>query len=112
MELRFEDLPNAVSQILSKLERIENLLQNNQVKVPSEPKVLTVEETARFLHVTKAAIYGMIHSRVLPVMKPTKRCYFLKSDLINYLKEGRTKTYREIEIEAENYLVQRKMKRK
>jgi hypothetical protein len=37
-------------------------------------------------------------------MKRSKRCYFSKVELINYLKQGRKKTTAEIADEAETYL--------
>jgi len=37
-------------------------------------------------------------------MKRTKRLYFAKSDLEDYLKDGRVKTVREIEEEADQFL--------
>jgi hypothetical protein len=39
----------------------------------------------------------------LPVMKRSKRCYFSKVELINYLKLGRKKTLAETATEAEQY---------
>jgi hypothetical protein len=36
-------------------------------------------------------------------MKRSKRCYFLKDDLIKYLKDGRKKTSSELSEEAERY---------
>jgi excisionase family DNA binding protein len=112
MELRFEDLPNAVSQILTKLERIESLMLGIIEKPQTDPeKPLNVREAAEFLGFSIPTIYGLMHQRAIPYMKPGRRCYFLKSELINYLKDGRRKTYKEIEIEAENYIMQRKMKK-
>jgi hypothetical protein len=37
-------------------------------------------------------------------MKRSKRCYFSKAELIEYLKGGRKKTGAEIEKEAEKYI--------
>lgn len=61
MELRFEDLPNAASRILEKLERIENLLlgYSDEPKIDSD-KPLTVPEAAEFLKISKATLYWFI----------------------------------------------------
>jgi len=40
-------------------------------------------------------------------MKRSKRLYFSKNDLIEYLKKGRRKSNDEIEEEASNYLKKR-----
>ena len=49
-------------------------------------------------------IYGLISKGELPVMKRSKRCYFSKIELINYLKQGRKKTVAETASEADTYL--------
>lgn len=113
MELKFEDLPRATSLILERLERIENLLLGNSDKPKLDSdKPLTVNEAAEFLELSPQTIYGFMSRRVIPYLKPGKRCYFLKQDLINYLKESRQKSHKEIVIEAENFIIQRKRKYK
>ena len=113
MELTFEQLPKAVATIMESLERIEKLLQQkNEVAIESE-KFLTVNETAEFLNLAVPTIYGLIHARQIPFNKRTKRIYFLKSDLVEWVKAGRRKTLVEIEMEASNYLLKpRGQKRK
>lgn len=113
MELKLEDLPRAASMILEKLERIERLLLGNldKHKIDSD-EPLTITEAAEFLGLSKQTIYGFTSRNLIPYSKPGKRIYFLKADLLNYLKEGRRKSHREIEIVAENYLVQKRRKSK
>ena len=49
MELKFEDLPNAVSRILDKLEHIEKLLTTSPDKPNvSNDKPMSVKEAAEF----------------------------------------------------------------
>jgi len=111
MELKFEDLPNAVSRILDKLEHIEKLLTTSPDKPNvSNDKPMSVKEAAEFLGLSKQTIYGFMFRKVLPYYKPGKQCFFLKKDLINYLMEGRIKSHREIAIEAENYLIKNNRK--
>jgi excisionase family DNA binding protein len=74
-------------------------------------QLLTVQEAANFLSLTKPTIYSMVSHGVIPSMKRSKRLYFLREDLINYVKQGRRKSNKEIEQEAENYLTQKKKRR-
>ncbi|PCJ67505.1 MAG: DNA-binding protein [Bacteroidetes bacterium] len=67
-------------------------------------QVLTVEECAVFLHLSKATIYTKISKGELPVIKKAKRCYFLRSDLIEYLKKDRIQTSSEIQHEVKQAL--------
>ena len=57
--------------------------------------LLTVQAAAKFLSLSVPTIYGLIHRGEIPVMKRSKRCYFSKVELINYLKEGRKMTVAE-----------------
>lgn len=70
----------------------------------NEEELLTVQDAANFLSLSVPTIYGLISKGELPVMKRSKRCYFSKIELINYLKEGRKKTVSETEIEAKNFI--------
>ncbi len=113
MELKFEDLPHATSMILEKLERIENLLLGNSDKpIIHSDKPLTITEAAEFLGVSKSAMYKFTCSHLIPYFKPGKKVYFLKKDLMDYAMQNRIKSHKEIEIEAVNYLAQRRKKYK
>lgn len=79
---------------------------NNEADTPDE--LLTVQDAAKFLSLSVPTIYGLIHKGELPVMKRSKRCYFSKVELINYLKDGRVKTLAETAKEADNYLLNKK----
>lgn len=66
----------------------------------SHEKPLNVEEAAEFLDLSKSHIYKLSSRGEIPHYKPTgKRLYFLKEDLIDFLKAGKVKTNREIEKE-------------
>lgn len=92
---------------------IQNSLQkilNSQQPQASQPEaeVLTVPEAAKFLRLSVQTVYTLISKGTLPVMKRSKRCYFSKSDLLEYLKQGRKNTLAEIESSAVQYLVKKK----
>ena len=113
MELTFEQLPKAVSTILESLQRIENLLQQKSEPFIESDKPMTVKETAAFLNVSVSAIYKLTMSMEIPCNKRSKRIYFMKSDLIEWIKMGRRKTIYEIQAEADNYILRtRKGRRK
>ena len=82
----------------------QQLLKKSNESQPEADQLLTVQQAAEFLTLAVPTIYSMISRNELPVMKRSKRCYFSKVDLINYLKVGRKKTNTEIENEADTYL--------
>lgn len=83
---------------------LKNNKHNSTQNSTETDELLTVKDTAKFLSLSVATIYGLIHKGEIPVMKRSKRCYFSKVELINYLKQGRKKTISEIESEANSYL--------
>lgn len=101
-QFSFNELPEAVSHLTKEINEIKRLLQekNSIVQTP-EDVFLTVEDTADFLKISVPTVYTLISKGDIPVMKRSKRCYFSKLELINYLKAGRKKTNSEIEAIAQ-----------
>lgn len=113
MELTFEQLPKAVATILESVMRIENLLQQKKESLIDSDKLLTVKEAAEFLDVSVSTIYKLTSTLEIPFNKRSKRIYFMKSDLVEWIKTGRRKTIYEIQAEADNYILRtRKGRRK
>lgn len=90
---------------------IENAVRNvlddekNQMEqAEQEPQFLTIGQAAEFLNLTIPTIYSKVSKGELPFMKRSKRLYFSKSELLQYIKEGRRKTNYEIEQEAQNFV--------
>ncbi len=109
METSFENLPIAVNRIYSKIEKIEELLVKNQsLTLKHSEEFLTVEETANFLSLSIPTIYGLISRNAIPSMKRSKRVYFSKMELENYLKEGRKKSSEELIKETDNFILNKK----
>jgi excisionase family DNA binding protein len=109
MELQFNDLPKAVTDLQATVNNIERLLlQKSNEHQPEADELLTVQDCAKFLTLSVPTVYGLIAKGELPVMKRSKRCYFSKVELINYLKQGRRKTFAETASEADQYLKTKK----
>ena len=106
-KLTFEQLPSAISQLFEKVLKIEELLHQKQETgehQKTDDELLTVEQAAVFLNLKKSSIYSKVSRNELPVMKRSKKLYFSKLELMQYLKDGRVKTNAELEAEAETYL--------
>jgi hypothetical protein len=103
--ISFEQLPKAVANLQETVNQIKQLLlETNNKSAPESDELLTVQDTAKFLHLSVPTVYGLISKSELPVMKRSKRCYFSKIELINYLKEGRKKTLVETNKEAQIFI--------
>lgn len=89
-------------------QELEEYFQNNpQTKQKEETpdRLLTVQEAADLLKLTVPTIYSKVSRGELPVMKRSKRLYFSRQELMDYLKTGRKKSNAEIEAQAESYLL-------
>jgi excisionase family DNA binding protein len=100
---------NPFEVIEARLNNIETLLLDikhtpkGESQQAETDELLTVQDAAKLLSLTVPTVYGLISKGELPVMKRSKRCYFSKVELIDYLKQGRRKTLAETAIEAERY---------
>ncbi len=98
--ITFERLPEAVAQLHEKLENIERLLQSQSNPTNSQKSLFTAREAAKFLSLALPTVYSMVSKGKLPYMKRSKRLYFDRDELMEYLKKGRQQTNKEIEESA------------
>src|SRR5688572_5903259 len=104
-------MSNPFDTIDARLSNIENILLDlkreslTSVLIPQNEQPLTLPEAATFLSISKQTLYRRTMLKEIPCLKRPgeKRIYFLKEDLLEYLKAGRMKT--KSEIEADRYLV-------
>ncbi len=85
MQIDFAKIQSDIEEIKSDLSRLisrENHVSNNE----KDRELLTVDECAEFLHLSKSTIYTKISQGDIPVKKNGKRCYFLKSELIEWIQ--------------------------
>ena len=57
---------------------------------------------------SKPTVYGWVNAGTIPVHKGGKKLRFLKSEIDNWLRQGRKKTLAETASEAETYLSKKK----
>ena len=108
--LTFNDLPLAVKLLTTQVSELKQLIveqQKNSINEQPE-QLLTIQEAADFLSLTVPTMYSKVSKGELPVMKRSKRLYFSRTELLDYLKDGRKKSNAEIEQEAEAYLSNKK----
>jgi len=107
MELQFNELPKAVTMLTNEVSELKRLLleKREQQSIEQPEAFLNIKEAARFLNLTVPTIYSKVSKREIPFMKKSKRLYFSKEELINYVKEGRTGV--NDECQGENFLKQK-----
>ncbi len=108
MKLSFEELPNAVSEIFSKLTNIERLLQEQSSGGKTDQNdLLNIKQAAEMLNLSVPTLYGYVHDMLIPYSKIKKRLYFSKRELTEWVQSGRKKTISEINSSADQFLKRR-----
>jgi len=88
--LTFNELPGAIVDISERLLNIENILsQKSSPELKDE--LLTIEQAADFLSLSKFTVYTLVNQRQIPFMKKSKRLYFSKDELLTWLKSSTRK---------------------
>ena len=108
--LTFDQLPNAVTMLTKEVSELKRLLIEKQEQPTTEQpeQLLTIQEAAEFLSLAVPTMYSKVSKNEIPFMKRSKRLYFSRTELMEYIKEGRKKSNAEIEAEAKAYLLNNK----
>ena len=112
--LTFDKLPEAVTMLTKEVSELKRLLIEKQEQPTTDQpeQLLTIDELATLLHLTKPTVYSKVSKNELPgVCKQGKRLYFDRQTIIDWIKQGRKKSNAEIEQEAEAYLSNNKKAR-
>lgn len=103
--LTHDTLPQGVTQLIKEVSELKSLLiQKQEAPTQQTEEPLTIQQAAAFLKLSVATIYTKVSKGELPNYKRGKRLYFSKTELLEYLKEGRKQTNKDIEAAAEQYL--------
>ena len=103
MTVNFESLPQAVQELNAKMDNIMMFLQLAKPDV-KQSDLLTVQEAASFLDLSKHTLYNKVNKSELPYMKKGKRLYFSRVELMAYIKSGKISSIQEIQEQSNNYL--------
>ena len=88
-KISFENLPQAVSLLLEKVETLEQLLKSQQNPALPSDKPLTISQAAEFVNLTVPTLYGFVSKRTIPFSKVGKRLYFSEAELTSWIKSVR-----------------------
>ena len=90
MKYTFEELPQAISTLHDKVDRIRDLLlESKPAQNSNTSDLMNVEQAAIFLSLSVPTIYTKVSRKELPVNKRGKRLYFSKEELCAWVKSGK-----------------------
>lgn len=108
-QINFESLPKAVGLLFEEVKQIKSLILESSTGQHGD-QLLTIQETAEFLHVQKQTLYSYVSKGLIPYNKRAGRLYFSKNDLIEWVKSGNKRSF-DVGEEAHKMITKRKAKR-
>jgi excisionase family DNA binding protein len=106
-QITLETLPKAFMYLLDEVKELKTLLiQKNQQPQQNAEQWFDLVELCNY-HPDKpkpATVYGWVFAGKIPVNKGGKKLRFLKSEIDEWLKQGRKATVLESSLKAEQYL--------
>ena len=105
--LTLETLPKAFTRLTNEVSEIKRLLLEKSNEQPTETDRWFDLNELCIYHPdkpSKPTVYGWVNAGFIPTHKGGKKLRFLKSEIDNWLRQGRKKTLAETASEAENYL--------
>ncbi len=80
-----------IETLLLKVEANEHRIEVLENALTATKEVLTLEEAALFMGLSKSSLYKMTHKHELPFFRPNgKLIYFEKSELLNWMRQNRS----------------------
>lgn len=105
-QITLETLPKAFMHLLDEVKELKTLLiQKNQEPQTTTEQWFDLVELCNY-HPDKpkpATVYGWVFAGKIPVNKGGKKLRFLKSEIDEWLKQGRKMTVAESSLKAEQY---------
>jgi len=85
-KITFEQMPEMMALLLEKIERLENLLTGSKEESITLKEMLTIEEAAEYMGISKSSLYKMNMTNELPTYRPGgKRVYLKRSEINDWL---------------------------
>jgi len=103
MENPFVTIQNDLTTIKLLLLDIQNQKPLSLNKTPDD-HILNVNEAGEFVGLKTPTVYSLVSQRKIPFSKNGKKLMFLKSELLQWVKDGRRATTVELDLIASRYI--------
>lgn len=88
--------------ILKKLEKLEDFIKSQNIL---SKEILTLEEAAEYLHLSKSCVYKATSNKEIPYYVPGgKKLYFKRTELDKWVFNSRVTPTVEMDLEIGSYL--------
>lgn len=120
-ETTFNDIPNIIGKLVSKVDNIEKLLVSFKKEfeksgASKDHVTMTLQEAAAFLKVKPSTMYYYVENNKIPCTKKGKIIVFFKDELMKWQEAGRNTarvyTYEEVQAKVMNNIKRRPKRRR
>lgn len=95
-EIKFEDMPQILSQLMEMFKDISIKVDNINNKVNEMPrKPLTIEAAGNIICKGKSTIYKLVAANEIPFHKKRRRLYFYEDELLEWIDKTTPTDYTE-----------------
>ena len=98
--ITFEDMPKAMSWMMDKLNELDSKIDglNNSPQIPPSEIWMNLKELREYLpsHPAEQTVYGWTSCHQIPFHKKGKRIMFLKSEIDEWLHDGKMKSQKNL----------------
>ena len=82
----------------------ESILDKKLKSINAQEAVLDFGATLKFLGIKQGTLYKWTSEGIIPHNKPGGKLFFIREDLIQWIKSGKVKISSELDDEAEKYV--------
>ena len=110
---KLEELPEALNYLMNMVESLEmkvDALRDDPLKTQKEQEWMDIDELCQYLptHPAKQTVYTWVNEKIIPYYKSSKKLLFLRSEIDDWLRQGRRKNNEELKREAEAFIIRKK----
>ncbi|UCS92205.1 helix-turn-helix domain-containing protein [Echinicola marina] len=85
MNLKFEDLPDAIGQLLEQNNEILEILRESGIYLKPKEQILTLEGICDLLDLKRQTIYSYVSKGIIPYYKKAGKLYFIRDEIENWI---------------------------
>ena len=99
--LTFEKLPEAVAYLVTEVNDIRRLLEQQRQPLPSKRLPIGIEDACRVVMKARSTVYTLVRKGLIPCCKNGNRLYFYEDELLAWIANGKKKSIAETKAEIE-----------
>ena len=109
---KIDELPEAINYLINKVESLEQKVKemSSQKDVPEQQEWLDIDGLCQYLPTrpAKQTVYTWVNEKIIPFYKNSKKLLFLRSEIDDWLRQGRRKNNEELRQEAVAFISKKK----